>query len=83
MHTPGPWTIVQRQSVVEIVADNPDHADIATIWLADANARLIAAVPDLLAACRRISDTEWDGTAVHSFAECREIARAAIAKATL
>ena len=58
-HTPGPWKTVQAKSAISIKA----HDGLVTIanigWMlranypdtCEANARLIAAAPDLLAAC--------------------------------
>ncbi len=55
-HTPGPWHIVRRSTVCagdrdEI--DNPIRVHVADCYgrRAEANAHLIAAAPDLLAAC--------------------------------
>lgn len=85
-HTPGPW-VVDRS--------HPDWVEGTTIWANDvviahavadqhhqteANARLIAAAPDLLAAleaCLRRLDAHDDQSAPECLA-----ARAAIAKAT-
>lgn len=63
-HTPGPWRTSNYQGGVfqfDVVgphgedigyANVSDGADEPTIYPADANARLMAAAPDLLAACR-------------------------------
>jgi len=64
-HTPGPWIIRHLTGFPLMIATQPDAdgfgepiADTSRHMLpaqAQANARLIAAAPDLLAACRRIS----------------------------
>lgn len=62
-HTPGPWEIrtVKQGYPYQIVAPNGTHVRNVTRWAAlsvpalpegQANARLIAAAPDLLAACK-------------------------------
>ena len=98
-HTPGPWyvgsgthegrNIYSVASVTDdegftyqpIVASAED--DGIKCW--DANARLIAAAPDLLEALQRIADGQ-EMSGVFTFADVvlryQEIARAAIAKAT-
>ena len=57
-HTPGPWVQVMQATGREVIADyQATFGGIATVhpmpndWETDANARLIAAAPDLLAAC--------------------------------
>jgi len=58
-HTPGPWQIMTRDSVGDnIFTESKPHRRIANTY-GDAeeyiaNARLIAAAPDLLAALERI-----------------------------
>ena len=59
-HTPGPWTISDRDSVGDNIF-GPNNERIANTyglfeekWAA--NARLIAAAPDLLAACKAAMD---------------------------
>ena len=88
-HTPGPWRVVEDRvpASLEVYAGK---TAIAECWRrADAltelaNARLIAAAPELLASLQimvdRFIDTEgsfgaWENEAI-------EVARAAIAKAT-
>ena len=88
-HTPGPWTIggelISKQgTAIEIASvwrnTHPDRsADAPDPDTADANSRLIAAAPDLLAALEYIvgwNPTDWKAE------EARDLARAAIAKAT-
>lgn len=57
-HTPGPWTIFENGDIGSASVRTPDTLVIAagqvrgaTIGEAMANARLIAAAPELLAAC--------------------------------
>lgn len=60
VHTPGPWEV---QSNMEIIVDATGlkvcdiEPDYRTIEQSDANARLIAAAPDLLEACNEA--LEW------------------------
>lgn len=85
-HTPGPWTIIPPNG-----PQGPFHGIlssegwiVATQVVGAANARLIAAAPDLLAACER---TEARLLLMAQFgeseddAEWRESVSAAIAKA--
>lgn len=57
-HTPGPWRVARTTVVGRsiIVSDGIEPTDVAETWdtrheYAEANAILIAAAPDLLAAC--------------------------------
>jgi hypothetical protein len=72
-HTPGPWTVsggTIRNLHGHLVAD---------FHSTDADARLIAAAPELLAALRSIADSDPDAP---EFIACAmAVARAAIAKA--
>lgn len=90
-HTPGPWNVEPavpgEASGVHVFAANPagcsedgDLVTIADFIENDANARLIAAAPDLLKACRvllAIYDAELGGIGHPGVRE----ARATIAKA--
>lgn len=87
-HTPGPWTLRERGDWIEVIADGRpvaigavvDRSDPSTVSLGFANANLIAAAPDLLAACRRI--LVEDGGCSCSEGYCAWcLASAAIAKA--
>lgn len=74
-HTPGPWEVIDiGDGVSGLFIETPpmpfgDHATlrtrVATVWRhydeTIPNARLIAAAPDLLAACEAFA--EWDCTA--------------------
>lgn len=84
-HTPGPWA-ANPDGLIHAGKNRLHIAQAATIGMghaAAANARLIAAAPDLLAALQAL---EWavDGVAYiqEEYAEQVEKARAAIAKAT-
>ena len=93
-HTPGPWRLVGIRGVVMATNQNSPSelicvADCRTVDVttdeALANARLIAAAPDLLAACKvmvakcagHMPDPRYP--AWHK--DCCEVARAAITKA--
>lgn len=88
-HTPGPWRISQNVSrhvigpkggVVtcgELTWDGPGSTAIA-----DANARLIAAAPELLEALRTLAVEEYRDDDDPILGAARDKARAAIAKAT-
>lgn len=77
-HTPGPWSQDNGHiwhGDIHIAALTQNWSDGGTQKLA--NARLIAAAPDLLAALQAICDgVNW------AHADCREVARAAIKQAT-
>lgn len=90
-HTPGPWLAVARTNAfIEIEA--PDQHGYSAKKVAstsvtnhEANARLIAAAPTLLAALKEIvSQIDQGGTDGKVFARdyCITAARAAIANAT-
>ena len=71
--TPGPWRIGEKGIIgnPSIIADTPGIRNIAIIAICpeqDANARLVAAAPDLLEACKTVlPEIELD--ARHSFEE--------------
>jgi len=76
-HTPGPWQlegeVVSSESnkVIHVPPWSPRHPEL------HANAQLIAAAPDLLAACERVIEAEWG----NAHEKTLEIVRAAVAKA--
>jgi hypothetical protein len=73
-HTSGTWRIENEDETGSMVGTN--GKTIATVWRSPANARLIAAAPELLAALQEIAFLDQrDGR----FAE---IARTAILRAT-
>ena len=82
-HTPGPWnarhTPFRGQGIQDVwcIDWSPDQEEVAEIVHGAANARLIAAAPDLLEALQdMVSDHASLSAATLAFA------RAAIAKAT-
>ncbi|GGD11873.1 hypothetical protein [Aureimonas glaciei] len=88
-YTPGPWCIAHRKGVLAVRGAATEHvAQISSVFQigygptsseeAKANARLIAASPELLEALQSVM-AEWrDGYGL----KCAEQCRAAIAKAT-
>ena len=93
-HTPGPWHTRKPEESNGYVWINPIDGccgEIATAWPvktdaeAEANARLIAAAPDLLDALQALyALPEYDGTKVTSThrISVKEKVRAALSKAT-
>lgn len=93
-HTPGPWEIYDEEfddrrgyQEPKIIANGSDSAlvhEICTIRIGlketPANARLIAAAPDLLAACQLALDTMSDYRN-NTPADVQQFIRAAISKA--
>ena len=86
--TPGPWVVVGRLTkyvearlvgglIQEVAACGPTMADEGYGQQQEANARLIAAAPDLLEALKRCKFDSLNMTL-----EDREFCRAAISKAT-
>lgn len=91
-HTPGPWHVANGVQI------RSERHQIAKVWMmrngeGNANAKLIAAAPDLLEALRSVwlwMEDQADGQSKGGHAtfdlmllrEQRDIARAAIAKAT-
>ena len=95
-HTPGPWITERCDNGMEIldmeqesVAGACNFGNPYNAGETEANARLIAAAPDLLAAMKGVmqeidncvADGSLSGPAVATNANCKA-ARAAIAKAT-
>ena len=92
-HTPGPWETGCRRTQVEVrpegwnvpmcVADcHPLNYPPDSEQERVANARLIAAAPDLLEGCKRLlSVVEAESEACGIYKAHIEIARAAVAKA--
>ena len=91
-YTPGPWTITVyppddygAEDLCAYIDGNRKHVahcmppDGTSTELRDANARLIAAAPELLEALKLIANAE---NSALDLAYCKGIARAAIAKAT-
>lgn len=84
-HTPGPWTVKRsaRNGFPWVVCDNGlQPSDIMLgVPEVEANARLIAAAPDLLAALRSVLTLVDGGFKVGPKTHVVEDIRAAIAKA--
>ena len=84
-HTPGPWTYVRNPENTRWVIDSePNHAIACTAGhecANEANARLIAAAPELLAALHKIADLGTCGGR-GGFQKALDIAVSAICKAT-
>ena len=90
-HTPGPWEnhkwnceehqISANGGTISLVSHSHSLVPEAE---ADANARLIAAAPDLLEACRAaiLAIGEWTGKAPPTLNTAFEKCMAALAKAT-
>ena len=81
-HTPGPWHVDPENPTW---VDDENECCMATTGYGDdegdrANARLIAAAPDMLAALRQVVD-ETAGGMVPPSTDAIDTARAAIAKA--
>lgn len=92
MHTPGPWTLGDDPCVIESEHADNDLGFVAMVLPSpelswdmtgerEANARLIAAAPELLAALQSIMSGQLCGN-VDTDAQRFQAARAAIAKAT-
>ena len=85
-HTPGPWTQGSSESGRSCVwldgnqepADQMGHTDNWIDCNTEANARLIAAAPEMLEALKLIANAE---NSALDLAYCKGIARAAITKA--
>lgn len=79
-HTPGPWEIRRGYDTI-IDSIGPcipeEYAGSAWLKLSEADARLIAAAPELLEALKQIGAIKFSNW---SDGEMRAIARAAIAK---
>jgi hypothetical protein len=83
-HTPGPWTFHRESSCDRgdsygVRAPAPHHWVIPTLNINPADARLIAAAPELLEALKNLLESHYNGNIIN--ADCTE-AEAAIAKAT-
>lgn len=66
-HTPGPWSIEGRNKVNVKISDKSGFTCVhAQIWFpkqikqAQANARLVAAAPELLKACKEAVHFIWE-----------------------
>ena len=77
-HTPGPWSVGSHRSIQSQAGTICETFSHMGVEVADANERLIAAAPELLDVLMWIADQPQGAM----FAEVREVARDAIAKAT-
>ena len=88
-HTPGPWSLGTKDcGGYPLMSETEGHfcdiCDVCEGNESQANARLIAAAPELLAACKRLMDTvalNLDDTDPQDVEAC-QMAQDAIAKAT-
>ena len=89
-HTPGPWRISSAPPPgvdLRIVAPCPSEQEpLGELFVAErigarADARLMAASPDLLEALRWLQDWAWTDPDAPGDLFARDVARAAIAKA--
>lgn len=86
-HTPGPWHLIDQTEIRNAsgctVCVTSEYRVSGREQEAIADARIIAAAPDLLAALQTIADSEpFDGESfVCDFETVQGIARAALAKA--
>lgn len=82
-HTPGPW----RSSEADADVRGPGGVEVAFAYSAggyeeqEANIALIAAAPDLLAACEAAMEWEGDQTGPGLYTEVRSLLELAINKA--
>lgn len=82
-HTPGPWGYTMRGNYMRLYMPCSLDGDVARGYVGEANARLIAAAPELLDACMELMDeAEMGGSSPAEWDAIRARARAAIAKAT-
>lgn len=83
-HTPGPWVVSTNNPRTVKHASGPVLADCGPMNNSEAfaNARLIAAAPDLLAALLHVMPHVGPGYSGKQRYDILETARAAIAKAT-
>lgn len=86
-HTPGPWECIEHKPYRSYTVQNTGRQRVATVEHAEADARLIAASPDLLAALRAAADIlETAGSGEPPLRQTcvryAAAARAAITKAT-
>jgi hypothetical protein len=85
-HTPGPWTITGDRDAIEAQCPGAPYKIIIAETIGykhirEPNARLIAAAPDLLAACEELLATHTPGACGSRTWNAREAASAATRKA--
>jgi hypothetical protein len=81
--TPGPWRVEPDGSIVgpdgcDVIASHADYLGGHYLAATEEDRRLIAAAPDLLAACEAVAATTWSKNTATIIGEQ---VRAAIAKA--
>jgi len=82
-HTPGPWQVEARRGETWVCrADSAVLARVAAAKEIRANARLIAAAPELLEALKAVRIELREGGSYRKADRCHAIVEAAIAKAT-
>jgi hypothetical protein len=90
MHTPAPWTVQAAidETGAHVFASAQHGAagglvTVADLILSDADARLIAAAPELLEACRNVAGwvSEYDERLTEAQRKAIQITKDAIAKA--
>ena len=95
-HTPGPWKVVRHPRIAHVDSETSvgsgANGMASVAWLTggrvgqEANARLIAAAPDLLAALEALvlaapDSDAWSVAATRELRAARDLAEEAIAKA--
>ena len=90
-HTPGPWQVSRTDPNGQPIVASATDLELATCWHhcvggmereAHANARLIAAAPELLEALKAIVDDLLDGDDTGALQVAQHAGLAAISKAT-
>jgi hypothetical protein len=88
-HTPGPWTCKHGDAISNHISADNGKIMVAAVYNIHTatgchNAMLINSAPDLMEALERIANGQWDDTIAETpgTLAMREIARAAIRKAT-
>jgi hypothetical protein len=79
-HTPGPWNIAPCNMIESKGGDYICKIDASEGDDHHANARLIAAAPDLLEVCQKLAAWDQSDGDVNLISEACSFARAAIAK---
>lgn len=88
-HTPGPWTVSTAPGTVDVRAfdgrfiANVDCDKRTALVETDSNAKLIAAAPEMAEALQELLCGVLHGFQRHNESDCIEMARAALAKASL
>lgn len=88
-HTPGPWFATTRQGSWVVASAKDPNTEVCQMFhdgtdeneLGEANSRLVAAAPDMLAVLQQI-ESEMRAGLGSSYGETREQVRRAIRRAT-